>query len=238
MSWHTKATGGYGYGTTEAKENAEQIYFILTDRGWGLGAISGVLGNLQFESQMNPWRWQSDIVLNSSDPQIDYSTAHGYGLFQFTPAGKYCHSSIARAYPGFKPNYSNRTGGEFDGYAQVCFVDEHADYIPTAPPYDVPYASFKLFQLNPRYCARIWLYNYERGTADPLREDYAEIWYNYLSNVTPQPPDNPPGYIGSVPIGGIVAAASRKGGSFSANILKRRLAGRSQARSRWQGKRN
>ena len=236
MGWYCKATGGYGYGTAEAKYNAEQIYFLLTERGWGLGAISGVLGNLQFESQMNPWRWQSDIVLNSSDPQIDYSTTNAYGLFQFTPAGKYCHSSIARAYPGFKPNYSNRTGGDFDGYSQVCFVDEHADYIPTAPPYDVPYASFKLFQLNPRYCARIWLYNYERGTASTLREDYAEQWYNYLSNVTPVPPERPGGYIGNTPIGGIVAAERKRG--FYANIQQRRLAGCSKNRSNWTRKRN
>lgn len=236
MTWHTKATGGYGYGTQEARDNAEQIYFILTARSWGLGAIAGVLGNLQFESQLNPWRWQSDQVLNSNDPQIDYSTLHGYGLFQFTPAGKYVHSSIARAYPGFRPNYANSTGGIFDGYSQVLFVDEHADYIPT-PDYPVPYTSYKAFTLNPRYCARVWLANYERGTADPLREDYAEIWYNYLQNITPLPPDYPPGYIGNIPTGGVVAAM-RRGGVIIADIRKRRLAERSQARSRWTRKRN
>ena len=229
MSWHCKPTGGYGYGTQEARDNAEQIYFLLTQKGWGLGAISGVLGNLQFESEMNPWRWQSDIALNSGDPAIDYSTTNGYGLFQFTPAGKYVHSSIARGYAGFNPKYANTLGGDFDGYAQVCFVNDHADYVPH-PDYPVPYASYKTFNLNPRYCARVWCANYERGTASPLREDYAEIWFNYLSNVSPQPPINPPGYVGNVPIGAIV---TRRGGAAVANVWKRRFFGYSQNRSRW-----
>lgn len=235
MSWSVKATGGYGYGTAEARGNAEQIFFILTGRGWGLGAIAGVLGNLQFESEMNPWRWESDIILNSWDPAIDYSTTNGYGLFQFTPPGKYQHSSYARAYPGFRPNYQNSAGGQYDGYAQVLYVDEHADYIAT-PQYNIPYASFKQFTLNPRYCADVWLANYERGTANPLREDYADYWYNYLQNVTPIAPDYPPGYIGTVPVGAVVSA-QRKGG-FCANLLTRRLAGYPKTRSRWKRQRH
>lgn len=233
MSWHVKATGGYGYATAEAFDNAVQIYDILYSLGWGLGAISGVLGNLQFESELNPWRWESDQILASDDPQIDYSTTHGYGLFQFTPSGKYAHAPEARSIPGFGPNYSDKAGSDFDGYAQLLFVDQYADYIAT-PTYPISYADFKLLTSNPRYCADVWLRNYERGTASHWREDYAEHWYNVLYYVTPGQPDIPGGL--SIPVGAI-AALQRKGGGIVANILKRRMAGHTETRSNWSRKR-
>ena len=236
MPWYAKATGGYSTLSVEAMSNALQIYYILTDRGWSFNPICGVLGNLQFESGMNPWRWQSDIILNSSDPAIDYSTTNAYGLFQFTPPGKYLHSPIARAIPGFRPNYSNSSGDPFDGYSQIVFVDENADYVAT-PQYPYSYAMYKVLALSPEDCADIWLANYERGTPSPYREQYARDWYDILDGIPAIPPELPPGYIGNLPYGA-VAAATKKGGAAVANIPKRRMAGRPEARSCWQRKRN
>ena len=46
----------------EMKINAIYIYSALSDAGWTLNAIAGILGNMQSESAINPGRWQSDRV--------------------------------------------------------------------------------------------------------------------------------------------------------------------------------
>jgi hypothetical protein len=60
------------------KVNAVYICTYLSDRGWTLNAISGVLGNMEYESDLNPGRWQND--------RQDYASAGytGYGLIQWT----------------------------------------------------------------------------------------------------------------------------------------------------------
>lgn len=219
MGWHSKPTGGYALVDLEAEENAKQIFYTLHSWAWGLGAIAGVLGNLQYESGLNPWRWESDIVLRSDDIDIDDSYNHGYGFFQFTPAGKYCHSDDAIDILGFGPNYLDIPGSEYDGYAQLWFVDSYADYYPAPPYQNISYQQFKYMDSDPVLCADIWLVNYERGTPSVLRGEYAEYWFDFLSDVTPIPPDTPESWKNL--IGGIMAAL-RKGRGY-ADLQQRRM---------------
>ena len=71
----------------EMESNAKEIYTYLSDKGWTLNAISGLLGNMQRESTINPGLWQSLKEGNYSG---------GYGLVQWTPASKYWCSGLRR----------------------------------------------------------------------------------------------------------------------------------------------
>lgn len=180
MPWHCKPYGWYTRDSVEAKDNAIEIADILRNNGWTLNAVSGVLGNIGAEGVYNPWCWEGDDVLASTDTQeIQYSNNHGYGLFQFTPAGKYIYDLTAQTYQGFGPNFSDITGSNLDGQAQVIFVHYHADYYPTTG-YPLSYQEYKESEDTPEYLARAWFYNYERGTWLPQRETDARFWYDFL----------------------------------------------------------
>lgn len=161
MAWHCKTYGGYGQGSAELEENAQEIYNILGPLGWTKNATAGMIGNMMYESGVNPWRWESDDVLPVGSSLIPSSTVHGYGLGQFTPAGKYINDVRAQAMAGFGPNYSNQTGSNLDGQAQINFIDQYADYIRT-PAYPLTYAEYKASTQDPYYLAAVWLMNYER----------------------------------------------------------------------------
>lgn len=192
MPWNAKSTGAYSRDSAEALENANLIYGTLNARGWTVNAVSGLLGNMGAESGYNPWRWQSDdIGVSTGSPW----TNKGYGFVQFTPGGKYIDSEAAKAMSGYGPNFSDKSGLASDGYAQMLFVDQYADYYPTTS-YPLSYADFKASTQSPAYLARAWLYNYERpadpGATEQARAENAEYWYQILSGEEP-PPDPGPG---------------------------------------------
>lgn len=68
---------GYYYGNTfnssehltteQQKINAYYLYSALSDKGWTLNSICGILGNMEVESSINPGRWQSDRI--GGDPE-------------------------------------------------------------------------------------------------------------------------------------------------------------------------
>lgn len=180
MPWHVKPYGGYAKESTEAKDNAIEIADILRNVNWTLNAIAGMLGNVGWEGGYNPWRWESDDVLSSTDTQlIEFSTQHGYGLYQFTPAGKYIMDATAQTYQGYGPNYSDIPGSQLDGQAQVIFLNFHADYLQT-PLYPLSYQEYKESEADADWLAAAWFYNFERGTWNVEREQDARYWYDFL----------------------------------------------------------
>jgi hypothetical protein len=122
MAWYAKPAQGYNRSSTEAAANMNEIYANLSNRGYTVQAVSGILGNVQAESGFNPWRWQGDHV----------NTSNGYGLFQFTPASGYL------ALSGVTPNMSTTTtttgATPQDGARQVdCFADDElSKWVSTA----------------------------------------------------------------------------------------------------------
>lgn len=180
MPWHCKPYGGYAKESTEAKDNAIEIADILRNVSWTLNAIAGMLGNVGWEGGYNPWRWESDDVLASTDIElIATSTVHGYGLYQFTPSGKYIMDGTAQTYRGYGPNYSDIVGSQLDGEAQVIFLNFHADYYQT-PMYPLSYQEYKESEADADWLAAAWFYNYERGTWNVEREVDARYWYDFL----------------------------------------------------------
>ena len=79
MSWQAQPSGPYAIGSSPWIDNLTMIRSLCG--GWSDEAIAGMVGNMQHESGLNPWRWEGDHV----DPLYQ----NGYGLPQFTPASGY-----------------------------------------------------------------------------------------------------------------------------------------------------
>lgn len=184
-TWHAKPRGEYAKDSQEAIDNATLIYGTLASRGWTINAVSALLGNIDREGAYNPWRWEGDVI------QGAYGSS-GYGLVQFTPGTKYIQDVNAKALSDYGPNFTGATSPKAaDGNAQIIFIDEHADYYPTAS-YPLSYAEFKASEQTAEYLTRAWIYNYERPL-DPsatiaARIAAANYWYEILSGITPPAP--------------------------------------------------
>lgn len=184
MSWNVKTYGGYANTDPEAIANARMIYSLLRSLGYEYNPICAVLGNIGWESGYNPWRWQSDDVLATTDTtEIATSSGHAYGLFQFDPAGQYINNAQAQAYPQFGPNFSDRMGLTDDGAAQILYMNNlSGGYIQTAA-YPLSFAEFKASTLGVAYLAHAWCANYERGLWNNARETNALYWEQELQNL-------------------------------------------------------
>ncbi len=185
MPFVAKSTGAYARQSAEALQNAKAICDTLIPKGWTKEAICGMLGNIESESGYNPFRWQSDILLPVGDSRINYQNGHAYGLCQFDPAGKYINN--ASGYAGYAPNYSNRQGSVTDGHAQMLYINDNADYIPTAS-YPLTFAQYKAATIDNYtidYLTRTWFYCYERGTWDNNRVTAANYWWSVLQTYHP-----------------------------------------------------
>lgn len=194
MPWHNKIIGAYARESTEALDNAKMAYNILSARGWSLLAFCGFWGNVGSESGWNPWRWQSDNVLASTDTYyIENKTGHAYGLPQWDPASKYIYGGAA--YSGYQPSFSNSAGGQNEGTAQIMFLDDTAvssgQYFPNPNyNYQVTYEQYKAMTLDNytyEFATRAWFYNYERGTWDYQRVVSCQYFYEALGGYTPTP---------------------------------------------------
>lgn len=192
MSWHAKNTGAYALGSAEADDNAVMIYQVLHSLGFEYNAICAVLGNIGYESGYNPWRWQSDSVLATTDTYyINNQSGHAYGLLQYDPAGgnRYINNATAMAYPTYGPNFSNQPGNSQDGDAQLRWMDSydiptnHA-YIPTSA-YPLNYGQFKVSTNTVAHLTYAWEYNYERGTWSNDRLTHSAYWETNLINLIP-----------------------------------------------------
>lgn len=111
--WYAKPSGGYGITSAEGHNNMDMIYSAFSAQGYTIEAVSAIIGNMNNESAMNPWRWQGDTV--------NYSA--GYGLIQFTAARDYINLT---GIPYHSPNLStsSQTSGATpeDGYAQCSVI--------------------------------------------------------------------------------------------------------------------
>lgn len=182
-SWHNKNYGAYSRNSIEAQENVMKITEILTQRGWTANAIAGVIGNIEAESGLNPWRWQSDTQ----------NMSLGYGLFQYTPANKYVNDSLASTINEYAPNYPVGNGGQDDGTAQLIYMTVNSvpngqggrgtQYIPTAQ-YPLSFADFQTSTESPEYLASAWLKNFERAgvEVEEQRRQNARYWYEWIVN--------------------------------------------------------
>jgi hypothetical protein len=157
--------------------NANYIRTALTAQGWSLGAIAGMLGNMQAESTINPGRWQSDSPGN---------TSLGYGLVQWTPSTKYTDwcSSQGLSDPSHIDN----------NIARILYeVENNIQWIATST-YNFSFKSFSTSTESVSYLAKAFLLCYERPadqseSVQDYRAKLALTWYKYLTgNEQPDAP--------------------------------------------------
>lgn len=169
----------------EMQNNAQIIFTYLTNRGWTVNAVAGLLGNMQKESTINPGIWQN----LSPNPSL------GWGLVQWTPSTNFTDWATANGY------------ANDDGDAQLKWIDEvtvsFGQWIPTAQ-YPESFGEFKGSTMSPEYLADCFLKNFERPAEidQPERQRYARYWYDWWEG-SPVPPPNPhpePDWKASMPI--------------------------------------
>lgn len=158
----------------QMKLNARYIYTFLLSKGWTINAICGMLGNLQAESTLNPGRWQSDNVGD---------TSNGYGLVQWTPATNYLNwcEEQELSDPSEMDNNLNRIIYELNNGLQWITKDE----------YPLSFEEFTKSTESVEYLAVVFLKNYERAGVEVIetRQENASNWLTYLSgeSVDPDP---------------------------------------------------
>lgn len=165
--------------SSEMSMNAKYIYSYLKAKGWSLNAISGMLGNLQAESTMNPGRWQSEDVGN---------TSLGYGLVQWTPSTKYTEWASSNGFTDYSEMDSN--------LARIIYeVENNLQWIAT-DTYSYSFKEFSTSGLTVSELAKAFLLCYERPadqseSVQNYRSSLAEAWYTELSGTTPSDPSTP-----------------------------------------------
>lgn len=160
---------------TQMLVNATYIYKYLTNKGWTINAIAGLLGNMQAESSLNPGRWQSEYVGNTSG---------GYGLVQWTPATKYFN---------YCTDHGLSDPSEMDNnLLRIIYELEHGLQWIATDEYDLTFEEFSKSQQPVEYLASAFLKNYERAgvEVEDQRRVNAVEWLAFLtdSDIDVNPP--------------------------------------------------
>ena len=162
----------------EMDNNAQIIASYLINYGWTKEAISGMLGNMQSESTINPGIYQS---LNPSHPQ-----PWGFGLVQWTPWTKWSEWAAQNGYD------------MDDGYGQLqrilYEVKQNIQWQQVTT--DMTFEEFTHFTGSVQEATILFELNYEQhaGDVQPERQVHALHYYNTLDwtgGVTPIPPQKP-----------------------------------------------
>lgn len=161
MAW---TIGNFYLTQAQMEENALEVYNTLDGYGWSLNAISGILGNMQSESNINPGLWQSLYEGNYSG---------GFGLVQWTPATNYTNWAAQNGY------------GISDPAGQLYWINnvttQAGQWISTNS-YPLSFYDFKVSAESPEYLASAFLKNFERAgvEVEAQRQTQARYWYDYL----------------------------------------------------------
>lgn len=179
------------------KHNAEQVFAYLNAQGWTPLAISGVLGNMQHESSINPAaiQYRSSLpnqAANLSDVpnSVMMNYLHGMGLIQWDTRD---NQGIHRL-PAFAERYNMnwydgncqtfRLQRELETDSQYHYwtersIDGHvwtfAEYVSTASGQ------------TPSQMAHIFATCRVKPETQVYIRENAEYWYNYFENYMPLP---------------------------------------------------
>lgn len=202
--WHCKPTGYYTRTSQEAYDNAVALYRQMSGYGWSLSAICGLLGNVEAECSYNPWLWEGNKILASTDAKLDTSKTNGYGLVQWTPPGQYVNDSSVKALADYAPNFSDKAGRTSDAKAQLWAIQNRTipqgQWIQRAS-FRVTWEEYKVNQNTPEWSAECFVRNYERPATYPStgelyflakRKEAARYWYDKFNGYSPGEPEPEP----------------------------------------------
>lgn len=163
--WGDTQDSSHALTTTRMTLNAQYIRRSLSAKGWSINAIAAILGNMQAESSINPGRWQSNDVGNTSG---------GYGLVQWTPATKYINWVTG--------DYSTMD----NNIARIAYeVANNIQWIATST-YNMTFKEFSRSSKSPGELAKAFMVCYERpadqsASALNRRASMAARWYQVIS---------------------------------------------------------
>jgi len=161
---------------TEMEANAKYIWNYLGSKGWTLNAVAGMLGNMQYESTINPGRHQ-----------VGSGEDGGYGLVQWTPKIKLTEWLSNKGY----------AEDDMDGQLERILWEKENNEQYAKNKYKYTFETFTTSLDNPYTLACAFAFDYERswvtlyGTEaakETLRKERggaAEDWYSFLSPFSP-----------------------------------------------------
>ena len=150
----------------ERQQNAREIWGYFQARGWTLESVSGMLGNIHYESGINPGQWEEQFPIYG---------AGGFGLVQWTPWSKFSNWAGA----DWETNYTKQL-------ARIQWeLDNNDQWIPVSSYGNMTFQQFTESTQTPEYLAEVFEYSYERGTWAAARSTYAREWYDYLGGAGP-----------------------------------------------------
>lgn len=184
--WIGKYTN-YNPGFTEADKvnNATIIASYLKTVGYNMAALCGVIGNMEWESYLNPGQWQIGYAIEQWPP-----AGVGFGLVQWTPWTKFSNWAGA----SWRTNYTKQL-------ERLEFERQNGEQWYARDPFPgVTWWDYMNWEGAAGYAAECWCNNYERGTWAAQRATYAEKWYTYF-RANPIPDWAPPGSLSAnIPI--------------------------------------
>lgn len=176
MSWIVRIGTSEFFNQQEKDVNAYEFWTFFASRGYTIESVSGMLGNIDQESTVNP-----GLQETSSD-------SSGWGLIQWTPFNSY------------KWWWDFHGWNWYDGNAQCEKISEEieSNRDPWIPTSQYPYSGYEFSQLTDvEEATRAYFAERERG--DPAqammshRIDCANYYKAYLSGQpTPPTPPTPP----------------------------------------------
>lgn len=171
-------TGNFYLSQSQMEVNATWIYNYLStcSNPWTIEAISGMLGNAQTESTINPGIWQG----------LKENFGPGYGLTQWTPYAKYwdwCQSE------GLEPS-------NIESACKRLILESESGGLQwvTHSNYPLTFEQYIKSTATPYHLGMTFLNNYEMPAQinQPIRGTQAENWYTFLSGGQPPTPPTPP----------------------------------------------
>lgn len=151
----------------QRQQNAREIWGYFQARGWTLESVSGMLGNMQIESGINPGQWEEQYPIYG---------AGGFGLVQWTPWSNF--SDWAGA--DWETNYTKQLD-------RIKYeLDNGLQWIPVSSDGYMTFQQYTQSTFDPGDLAMIFERGYERGTPmESERRAAAAYWYDYLGGVGP-----------------------------------------------------
>ena len=171
-------TGNFYLSKSQMEVNATWIYNYLgsAEDPWTIEAISGLLGNAQTESTINPGIWQN----------LKVDKGPGFGLTQWTPYTKYT-------------NWCKEEGLDPSTMEAACkrlILESQSgglQWVTHPPKYPLTFAQFIKSTASPYHLGMTFLNNYEMPAVinQPIRGTQSERWYTFLSGGEPPTPPEP-----------------------------------------------
>lgn len=155
---------------SEMEANAKYIWNYLGSKGWSINAVAGMLGNMQYESSINPGRGQE-------------GGGSGFGLVQWTPKTNLTDWTSANGY----------SDTDIDGQLERIIWEKDNNQQYAKNKYKYTFETFYTSLDDPYTLACAFAFDYERSwvtlfgsesAKETLRKERgtaAEEWYSFLA---------------------------------------------------------